>query len=453
MMLSPQHFQQSQIYWESQIQVLRESIAPHGWGIAEIYIDLTRILQGEVWIKKLNVIMPDGLAINFDFAMEDSHHPLSLTLTDIEALNQNNKATVIHLVVPKRVPGCASDRSSIQRYESIEGAPEIDENTGEGNLIMQRLLPKLALQATTNVSTKYSSIPLFEVLQPDPGNYQLGEYCPPIINIGAQKIVSQDIRSSQHKSIQQRCIDLALSMRKKVRQLAGYVESEDERLGNRVSNIQKTWIRILSKRLPEFENLSEDRHTTPYKIYTILLGLVGEFSELDPLYIPPTQPKYDHKNILYSVNEAIKYLQTQLKIVNLRFSSLHFEEERDGIFTLHIDKAWEGKELLVELSPNGNRDPEKLAAWFNSCRIASFKKHEILAKQRLLGQEPKLIAKDEQTGLEATLGRTLFTITADKLNIQGGQPLVIVCTSGNLKDYQPRRITLHLPNNTNNPND
>ena len=313
---------------------------------------------------------------------------------------------------------------------------------------MQRLLPKLSLQATSHVSSKYASIALFEVLQPDTGNYQLSDYCPPIINIGAQQLLSQEGESRKDLPIQQRCQDLALSMRKKARQLAGYVEAGNDRLGHRISKIHRAWILVLSKNLPEFEILSDDRLTPPHALYCILARLVGEFSELDPACIPPKLPQYQHHNMLQAFSPAIDYLYSQLKIVNLRFSSLHFEEGRDGVFTLQYDKAWAGQDLLVELSAKDNGDSEELATWFKACRIASLKMHDSLAKHRLLGAEVKLIDKDDETGIISESGRALFIIKADAVNILQAQQLVVRCTNGKLKSYQPRRITLHLPNET-----
>lgn len=446
MMLAPQHFQQNHNYWEWQLQILRKSIFPHGWGISKLNIDLARLIQGEIWINKLNAIMPDGLVVNFEFDPNDAQSsPLSLPLSDIEALAQKRNET-IHLVVPKRVPGCASDNTSIQRYESTEGVAEKDDNTGEGDLIIQRLSPKLSLQATSHVSSKYTSVALFEVVQPDAGNYQLSEYCPPIINMGAQPLLSTTAEDHKGITLQQRCQDLALSMRKKARQLAGYVEAGDERLGHRITKIHRDWLLVLSKSLPEFEILSDDPLTPPHTLYCALARLVGEFSELDPACIPPKLPAYQHHDILRAFSPALAYLSSQLKVVNLRFSSLHFEEGREGLFTLQYDKAWAGQDLLVELSAYDNGDSQELATWFKACRIASLKMHESLAKRRLHGAEVKQIESDEQTGIVAGSGRALFIVKADPAYILQGQQLVVRCTNGKLKSYQPKRLTLHLLN-------
>jgi type VI secretion system protein ImpJ len=485
MVLSPQHFQQDQIFWETQIQALRSTISPHCWGLIQLEFDPGRLVQGDVLINKISAIMPDGLLINFNSENDsqlnlkisdlESKEPtqLSLSLSDNEALKKKKRVTV-YLAVPRRVPGCASDKETIhQRYDVVDGEAEVDDNTGEGGIFVNRLQPKFSLQAVEHLDKKYVGLALFEIIEPDEGNYQIGDYCPPIVSIGAQTFTLQSDKtddkqpSMQRKTIQQRCQALALSIRKKARQLAGYSETGDERLGHKISEIHAKWIRVLTKNLAEFELIADNWRSRPSELYSLLARMVGSFSELDSNKIPPKLPIYKHKEILTGFDVALEYLNTQLRIVNLRYTSIHLEEERSGMFTLHYDKAWLGQNLLVELSGKESDSSEDLASWFKACRVASIKVHEQLAKKRLLGAEVKQLKNDSDyssqslrdgaeveqvkndldTGLSVREGehRALFLIYADAKHFVAGQKLLVLCTNGKLKSFQPKRITLHLP--------
>ena len=125
MLLSPQHFQQNHIYWENQLQELSVNLAQYRWGIFEMTFDEGRLLEGQVDITRLRAIMPDGLVIDYD-AKHDK--PLQLPLDEVETLATTGKVK-IHLTVPIRVPGSASDSTDIQRFKVCDGKPVKDDKT------------------------------------------------------------------------------------------------------------------------------------------------------------------------------------------------------------------------------------------------------------------------------------------------------------------------------------
>lgn len=440
-MLSPQHFQQNHLYWEGQLHVLRKLGSPHHWGLSHLEIDHGRLLQGEIVVKRVSAVLPDGLVVDYQ---EQDDNLLQLDITELEDIEQQQRIR-IHLVAPIRTPGCVSDSATIQRYEAVDGPPTVDDNTGEGELITQRLSPKLALQATERVSSKYASIPLFEVCQPDAGNFCLGEYCPAMLHMAAESFAHDDDASGARKSLQQRSRELALAIRNKARQLAGYSEQSEDRLGHRIGELHRRWIRALGRHLPEFELACDDWRTHPHTLYQMLARMMGGFSEFDAIGIPPKLPAYNHSDMLAGFNVALDYLNSQLATVNMRFTSIHFEHKRKGVFTLQYDKAWAGRELLVELSAFEGGSSEELSEWFKACRIASARMHDSLSKHRMLGAKVKQVTVDEQTGIAAGPGRVLFSIQCDEKFILPGQQLVVICTSGQLKAHQPKRITLHVP--------
>ena len=62
MLLSPQHFQQNDIFWH---QHLRHRIAaqnPHYWGVLRLSVSL---IKEVISISTLECILPDGLAVEF----------------------------------------------------------------------------------------------------------------------------------------------------------------------------------------------------------------------------------------------------------------------------------------------------------------------------------------------------------------------------------------------------
>ena len=441
MLLSPQHFQQEQIYWGSQLQMLRQTMSPNSWGIVDIRFDKNALVEGQVRVQSLLAVMPDGMVVHFE---EHDGHTLTLDLSENEALNQD-RHVIVSIVVPIRVPGSASENATIQRYDSFESQPVMDENTGDNALVLHRLLPKYELMAVRQVSEKYVSCPILEVTQPDDGNYQLGRYCPPLVHLHAHEYWYEEGQSQQYQPLMRRAQQLALQMRKKARHLAGYTQSDDDRLGIVINDVHQTWIKVLTKNLVELELLADDPFTHPQRLYQLLSRLVGSFTELNLSCIPPKLPAYHHRDLFTGLDQAFSFLYQQMAFVNLNYTSIHFEESRSGVFTLHFDKAWSGRDLLVELTAKEGDTTEQVADWFKSCRIASRRYLETLNDKRLLGVAVEEIQSDPQTGISVTAGHALFRVKYDPKLIASGQQLVVICTSGDMKEFKPKRITVHLP--------
>lgn len=452
MLLSPQHFQQNHIYWESQVQNAVLNSAPYRWGVIRMSIDRRRLLSGIVYITQLRAVMPDGLQIDYDATIKrgsDSTPVLQIDLNDSEELAEKGRVKV-QLTVPIRLPGSASNSSDIQRFIVVDSEPVKDDNTGEGETELQRLQPVISLQAKENVNEQYIALPLLEVVHNDEAHYKVSDYRPPMLGIGADHFVMEYDNEVERLPLQKQLQGVASMIRQKARQLAGFFGDGDERFGSRVSEQHRLWIRAMVQHLAEFELLVDNEQTAPWQIYQVLARLTGSMSELDASYVPPELPSYQHEDCGNSLNFALSYITQQLEQVNLRYTSLVFDEDQDGIFSILFDKAWAGRDLLIELKPRPNQTQSDLVQWLRDCRIASVRIHKELATKRLLGANTEQIETDETTGVTSLPGHGLFYVNVDPQFIKAGQLLAIACTNGKLKHLKPKRIVLHLPHKTDN---
>jgi len=444
MLLSPQHFQQNHIYWEAQFQQLAVNMAQYRWGIIELAIDEGHLQDGEIHILRLKAIMPDGLYIDYLSSRDNKLDiTLKISLASNEELKKNNKVKV-HITVPIRVPGSASETSDIRRFKVCDGKTVKDENTGESDMVLERLLPILSLQAQSDVEDQYISLPLLEVCQLDEGQFYIGDYCPPILGIGADNLLNFQESVQERKSLQHRLQSLAHTIRNKAGKLAGFSE-DDQQLGTKISEQHSLWIRAMVQHLYEFELICDNEQSSPWEAYKVLARMQGSISSLEPCGIPTKLERYDHYDILNKLDKSLTYITNQINRLNLRYSSIIFDEGRDGVFSIVYDKAWVGRDLLVELKPRSNNTQADLVQWFSACRIASSNQHKDLSTKRLFGAETEQVDSDEATGLSAAPGHALFKIKVDPQNIKVGQVLVVVCTNGKFVGLQPNRIVLHLP--------
>jgi type VI secretion system protein ImpJ len=438
MLLSPQHFQQNHLYWETQMRTLMALLAPDYWGIGRLEYAPDTLPEGIVTIERLVAVMPDGLVIDYDAKTDE---PLTLALEGVA----ENETVLVHLAVPIQVPGSASDRTEIRRYISRDDSPRIDENTGDNELVMPRLHPLLSLIAADRVGSRFVGLPLFRVTRPAGGNFQLDpDYAPALLSLGADEFRVGLDDSPGLQPLQQMCMSLAITIRHKARQLAGWSE-EGESLGRTISKRHHRWIRAMVQELPGFELLADVGTSRPAQLYQALVRMAGPISELSSDNIPPIFPPYRHDNMLPGFKLVIGYIREQVETVNLHFTSLRFDEEREGVFTLKYDKAWEGKDLLIELKPAQKGSRESGISWLGASRIASESAHVKLQERRILGVEAKEIEGDEKSGIVPAPGNVLFRIKADRKYIYPGTLLKVVCTDGKLKAEQPQALLLHMP--------
>lgn len=448
MLLSPQHFQQNHIYWERQVEFLTQSMSPYQWGILDMHVDEGRLLEGVVEVTKLKAVMPDGLFVDYDATEDIDVETLVLDVKDYPELDEMGKVKVA-LTVPIRVPGSASSRSDIQRFITVASEPVKDDNTGEGQSEIHRLQTRMALQFADKVRQQYVSLPLLELEHTDGGQFQVTPFCPPLLVLAGDDFLHHQEQGLERSCLQSRLQNVAFLIRKKARQLAGFTEKGDEQFGNRVTEQHRHWIRAMVQHLSEFELLADNSSCTPWALYQGLARLVGTLCELDSAPVPPKLPRYIHENSAAGFDFALSYIVAQLDKVNLRYTSLPFEESQDGVFSIAFDKAWSGQDLLIELQPRDNQLPAELTDWIADCRIASARIHKELSTKRLLGARTETTEYDEATGLRETNSNALFYIKFDDRFINEGQSLVIACTNGKLKEMKPKRIVLHLPHKSN----
>src|SRR5579872_848099 len=140
MLLSPQHFQQSAWRHELLVQYGALLVAPYCWGIRSLSLDTKLLPGGTFRVLALEAVLPDG-----SVATHRAEDGRELTLALEPFADQAVQGDVaVYLVVPARSGG---GKGTLTRYEAFEGPPVADENSGDGDLRVPRLRPRLALMA------------------------------------------------------------------------------------------------------------------------------------------------------------------------------------------------------------------------------------------------------------------------------------------------------------------
>jgi type VI secretion system protein ImpJ len=396
-----------------------------------LHYDEGALTEGRLVVERLKCTMPDGMLIDYDSREQD---PLTFSFKD--ALNPNQSGR-IYLSVPVRLDGAASDKAAIRRFRSRQENPRVDDNTGEGGVVLQRLQPIMSLSIGEEPGKQYVSLPLMEVWRPENATIELTSYCPPTTNLQACEFL-------QEHSPLQRARTLAVEIRKRARRLAGIVGDGNESLGTSVSERQRQWIVALVKSLPELEVLVDSVVVHPFELYRVLAGAMGQLSELSRELLPPKLPAYLHMNMAEGFDKALEFLRNTIEEISLSYTTFAFAEEQYGVFSLQFDKAWKGRKVYFELRPPPNATAEQAEAWMNAGCVASSSQQRVLHEQRMSGAEVIRVPSDKEGEIQARAGNLLFRME-DSPYVLPGQKLVIRLMDKNLDSMRPKRIFLHVP--------
>lgn len=445
MLLSPQHLQQNDLYWQEHLRWRLQQALPHSWGVSHLTLEMSQLKAGKVLIKRLECVMPDGTPVIYPGSYTA---PLQL---DINAALQAQASGVrISLLMPVRSSAGNGCDDAPARHEVIHGALAADANRYSDKVPVDRMRPVISL-STEAPSAQYVVCPLFEVVRRvDSQSIEFKPYHPPLLNWQASVFLGEAALSWKLQN-------LSDHLWQKLRELAGNRRDDgpnEDDLYSSDTRRQMDMARRLSAVLPQFHVLVQRNPVSPVAVYDSLIALVGAMSGLGANPIPPVPDAYQHDNCEPQFRRALAYVVGKLTYLNSNFQQLSFDNEGQGRFTRALpgDAA---ADLLLELRlSDGQRvGPAERAAlerWLKDACIAGEEALETAQRTRLSARVRALDADDiMQRNLRP--GAALFIVENGQLEIAGrglvplyapGQRLVL---KGNPQSQglPPNAVLLH----------
>jgi type VI secretion system protein ImpJ len=432
MLLAPQHFQQLSARFEGLLAYHLLSALPFSWGVRRVKLDPKLLLDGVLRVTELEAIMPDGLLVK--------HRPgagqcLELDLTPYrDALKR--RPLLIHLAVPMSRHGASQAVDAMGRYESIEGEPTPDENTGETEIHIPRLRPRLSLIASKAPPPQTINMPLVEVADQ---NEVLGltDYIAPTstLNIEAPLREGSPLRELC-ESIAVRIREKALFMVEKMKGSAVLVERALQLESQRM-------IQSLVASLPYFEAQLYTEATHPHALYLSLQILSGQLAALSPGMIPPVAKAYDHRNLRATFKSLKDYLFAILDRLHETHRVVAFSLEQHR-FSLSIEERWLRKRLVIGMHTRTGASEQALIEWAEGALIGSRNKIKSMREKRILGLEREWIEADEELLLAPQTGMVLFALKVDPEFVEPNELLQIFNPSDADGAAGPAEIVLYV---------
>jgi type VI secretion system protein ImpJ len=427
MLLGPQHFQELSRRFQELLHYHGGLLSPFNWGVRHLRIDPVPLVEGRLRVLELEAVMPDGLVV----ALSQPAGPsLALDLTAFQA----ELATApqrIHLAVPAQRPGTVVTQGEQARYDSIEGRPVVDQNTGEGELAIPRLRPRLSLVVGEPPPESFTSLPLAEVARTGE-IYSLTSYVAPLLKV------------ARHSSIAELCAWIATRLRERAVSLAEKLRAPSVATEGPRLLEGRLVVHSLVAALPPFEALLGCGVAHPFSLYLALCAVVGQISSLARGLVPPVLEPYDHLDPYACFQRAVGFVD---RVVREGFIDTHTAYPfvlDGGVFSLKFEPAWRNRSLLLAVRRRSTVDERDTASWMAEALVGARSLIPSMREKRILGVERRPCAGEGD--LVPTQGVTLYSLRFDSEFIRADDHLEIVNPGDPVGLRQPAAIVLNVQN-------
>jgi type VI secretion system protein ImpJ len=427
LLLTPQHFQQLSLRQEALLHYNTAMFAPFYWGIRYLKIDEPNLFSGVVQIKHVEAIMPDGIVV---FHREGDD--LQIDLNHYDGIK--SKRMKVYLAVARQ----SRDMSKAEhaRYHSLEGEAVTDEFTGEGEVRILRLVPRLQLIVADAPPKKAISLPLMEVEYKN-DSFVLTDFIPPLLivtskpQLGAQSQLGID------------CGRIADMVRDKAQELAGQAEVHSPSAAMRLDLETKSWIRSLTASLPYLEAILNTEVSHPYPLYLALCSMAGNLAALGTKLVPD-KPFYNHNDLRNTFQPVLRFIEQAIREgLTSSYQSYPFTYH-DGVYERYFEADWKSRRLVLGLRAQPGVSVADLIKWGEECLIGSKSHLQSMKENRILGARRKYIEGDGE--LVPSKGVVLFSLKHDTEFIEPNEPLQIFNRGERAQVSRPIEIVLHVKN-------
>jgi len=421
MLLAPQHFQRLSWRHEALLQYHAGAISPFHWGVRHLEIDRVKLAAGVLRVVELEAVMPDGLVVSYTAGDVPG---LAIDLS-ARADELRNRPLMVHLAVTAHGRGLAFT----ERYESVDGGAVADEITGEGELHLTVLRPKLALVATNDLDAKYVGFPLVQIERRNERFAQTG-FEPPWLWVRPDSATYE------------LCLRIATRLREKAGFLADQVRNPS--MSSKTAHLldTKLLVHCLVGELPPFEALLRSGVAHPFQLYLSLCSVVGHLAGLCRSLVPPVLEPYDHNDLQATFDRAYRFLDGAISEgVHEKYTRYVFTGRGDE-YRLRFDPDWMTRTLILGVQAPLNVAEHEMAGWVGGSIIAAASKIAAQRNYRVLGLPRNRLGADAD--LVPPLGMAIYSLTVDGQLVVAGEDLVVVNPAADGQQLRPESVVLFV---------
>jgi type VI secretion system protein ImpJ len=417
MLLSPQHFQQSDSYTQHLFGVFGLSCYAFCYGIHELAVDTSTLSAGVLRVMKVRGIFRDGYHFDYD-AMFDP--PLEKNLS--KYFTSHKVPVKIYLAIPVRKEGDNELTGDMARYYSDEIIGINDENTGDNLINIPVLKPRMRLLLEHEIDARYTSFPIFEAEKAIDGGFAATNFIPPYITL------------DEHSQVSIMCREVAQIIRGKV----SYFADRKDNYATTAIDESMTALRLLMQAVLPLEAIIKINGIQPFEMYKCLLHAVSNIISITPASLIPMLPTYDHENMFLTFNALVQYAKNILAAMKQRYNIIHFQKE-ENIFKLLMRPEWlKGDEIAIGIQRAFSLSENEILSWISGVQIASESMLHLIKDRRVLGAERSIMERGAY--ITQPNGMTILAIKTKSAYIKASENLCLVNSS---QQILPEEVVLY----------
>lgn len=299
MFMLPQHFQQSDRYFESLIDNRTKYLRTFPWGISSLTIDQAALAIGQFAVTNAVGVLEDGTP----FIIPDDAMPPSLPL------GQNVRDCIVYLTLPRTIVGTAEfilddNAQSHARYRAAE--TEVLDCTSESDETAAVLTgkPQLRFVLETEPRADLVCVGVARIAEVRADRLVVLDtrYIPPCLSVGASPALGGFL------------VELQGLLHQRADALAGRLSEVGGNAAPQTSDF--LLLLAVNRWAPAVTHLARLKKIHPEDFYTLCLGLAGELAAFTKKSRRPIEfPEYRHDDLRATFAPVIEELRIALTMM------------------------------------------------------------------------------------------------------------------------------------------
>jgi len=349
MLLQPQHLQQHDRYWQSQLESRVAGLRPYSWGFTELKLDEHQLALGKLALRSCSGVLPDGTPFMLP---ADDELPLPFDVP----VDARNVAVV--LALPLRRHGVAevsngdgADNFARHRAEDYEAW---DSNGIDNSALLQVGKLRLRLALTAEVANAHATMGVARVVERRADDRLVldPDYSPP-------------------------CLDYRAAPRLAAftDELVGLLHQRGDLLAGRLSQPGATGaaeiadfllLQLINRVEPLVNHLAGASGVHPETLYRAFASLAGELATFtDPGKRAASYPVYRHDQLAETFAPVIADLRRALStVMDTQAVAIPLDERQFGIRVAVVPDRELLRSATFVLAVNAHMPPEALRGGF-----------------------------------------------------------------------------------------
>lgn len=386
--ITPHHFQQTQLYLESQLFSQMAAHQEHYKGWVELSINPDAISQGVINVVKAQGILGDGFTVNIP-----DRDPAPLIRSFVGHFPIETESLTVYLGIPAIRPGTMNfvlgstqGSAARSRYSlSAESVPDLV--TGRNPQVLQFATANFQILFEGENQDGYFVLPMIQIVRSATNQYYANpQFVPPLLAISQSSWVHQNLRMLTDLVIS-KSESLKHHLRQRTKDIFDFGQSGEGGI--------LALIHTLNSSIPGLLHLLNSKQIHPETLYFLLAQLEGQLTTFSDKIQAKTITHYYHDNLSVTFQKLFEEIRELLELViATRCVQIRLKKVRESLWSGFIEDPtlFENSDFILGVSAQ-------------------------ISEEQLLRQVPQVIKVAATNVIDQVLGTSIPAITLTPLSI------------------------------------